>query len=619
MPDINVIRAWERIGAPDHVVNWLKEGVRLPINQDPGNFQCENRVYSDKAFTFVDKEVQTLLSNGAIIRSNSKPQCVSPLKCVPKKGKNKLRLVIDLRRLNEGIVTDKFQYEGIKAVKSLIKPNDQLATADLKNGFHHVPIHVDDWKYLGFCWRGQFYVYCVLPFGLKCSPYFFYKFLRPVVCFLREHGIRVVIYVDDCLLMAEPSCATDHTEFLVQTFSELGLNINEEKSSLQPNCRKRFVGFNVDSQGPDGFPWITVPIDRIHKVQKDIDRLLKQNPVKVRFLARIAGQCVSMTEAVLPAKLLLRNVYRVIASRDTWEDLVTLDEHAIADLEWWRTALKNWNGRPIIVRPVEAQVVTDASGIGWGAFFGEKEAAGLWDHYVAQKSSNYRELLAILLAIRSFGDLLVDKCVQILSDNVTAVAYLNQLGGSSRELSDLTRSLWIYAHRHKIVIVAKHLAGKLNVHADKLSRPSVHYEWMLHPGLFRYLDRLWGPHHIDRFASCLTAQLPIYNSRFYDPMSAGIDALAQQNWGQLNNFVNPPFRLISQVLDVLRAQSATATLIAPYWPGQVWCRELRRMSIAPPLRLPCSPRTVIRLGPVAEPLRSPRWRIYAWRVSGVDI
>ena len=75
MPDINVIRAWERIGAPDHVVNWLKEGVRLPINRDPGNFQCENRVYSDKAFTFVDKEVQTLLSNGAIIRSNSKPQC----------------------------------------------------------------------------------------------------------------------------------------------------------------------------------------------------------------------------------------------------------------------------------------------------------------------------------------------------------------------------------------------------------------------------------------------------------------------------------------------------------------------------------------------------------------
>ena len=32
-----------------------------------------------------------------------------------------------------------------------------------------------------------------------------------------------------------------------------------------------------------------------------------------RHLARIEGQCVAMAEVILPAKLLLRNVYRLIA------------------------------------------------------------------------------------------------------------------------------------------------------------------------------------------------------------------------------------------------------------------------------------------------------------------
>ena len=611
-----MIRAWERIGAPEHVLDWIKDGVRLPVESDPGNFQCDNRIKNVREFEFVDKEVSSLLERGAIIKSQTKPQCVSGLKCVPKKGNNKYRLIIDLRILNECVLPQKFQYEGIKTVKGLIRSNDRLVTTDLKNGFHHVPIHVDDWKYLGFCWKQEFYVWCVLPFGLKCSPYFFHKFLRPVVCFLREQGIRVVIYVDDCLLLSEPSSITDHRDFLLQVFEELGLHINFEKSSLEPSCEKKFIGFLVNSQGPDGYPWITVPKDKVRKLQRDIDRLLRQNPVKVRFLARIAGLCNSMTEAVLPAKLLLRNVYRVIASRASWEDTVVLDIHAISDLRWWRTALHNWNGTPIVVRPIEAQVVTDASGVGWGAFYEDREASGLWDCYVAQKPSNYRELMAIYLAIMSFAPYLKGKCVQILSDNVTSVAYLNQLGGPSRELSDLTRSIWLYAHRHGIVVTAKHLAGKLNTRADRLSRPSVHYEWKLHPRLFRYLDRLWGPHHVDRFASCLTAQLPTYNSRYYDPQSSGTDALAQQNWGQFNNFVNPPFRMIPQILGVLRVQRATATVIAPYWPGQIWCQQLRLMCIAPPLRLPNSRQTMLKMGPVAEPLRNPRWKIFAWRVSG---
>ena len=90
---------------------------------------------------------------------------------------------------------------------------------------------------------------------------------------------------------------------------------------------------------------------------------------------------------------------------------------------------------------------------------------------------------------------------------------------------------------------------------------------MLSRPLFLYLDAVWGPHSIDRFAYAASSQLPIYNSRFLDPNGMKVDALAQKDWSVENNFVNPPIRLLDKVLDVVRQQKAHATIIAPWWPA----------------------------------------------------
>ena len=42
---------------------------------------------------------------------------------------------------------------------------------DHKNGYHHVPIYEDSWKFFVVFWKGIYYVFAVLPFGLKCSPF----------------------------------------------------------------------------------------------------------------------------------------------------------------------------------------------------------------------------------------------------------------------------------------------------------------------------------------------------------------------------------------------------------------------------------------------------------------
>jgi hypothetical protein len=145
---------------------------------------------------------------------------------------------------------------------------------------------------------------------------------------------------------------------------------------------------------------------------------------------------------------------------------------------------------------------------------------------------------------------------------------------------------------------------------------SIQYEWTLNPAIFRYIDLLWGPHSIDRFASISTTQLPQYNSRFFDPLTQGVDALAQQNWADHNNYVNPPFRLLSRVLQVIKDQKAWATVIAPYWPSQHWFNSLQGMLVAAPFRIPNSPHSMWRMGDMAEPLKNHHWRIFAWRIYG---
>jgi hypothetical protein len=231
-------------------------------------------------------------------------------------------------------------------------------------------------------------------------------------------------------------------------------------------------------------------------------------------------------------------------------------------------------------------------------------------------SSNYRELMAVLMALKTFGPNLIGKSVQILTDNVTTAAFINRLGGASPTLAQLAQAVWLEAHDHGIHLTAKHLAGRLNTVADALSRVKTSYSWQLHPALFQMIDRVWGRHTIDRFASMDDSQLPIYNSYFHDPLTSGVDALSQSDWAQHNNWVNAPFRLIPRVLDIVRQQRAQATIIAPWWPAQPWTQTLLSMTIATPIRLPLSRRLLWQTAPNPEPLRNRKWRLYAWRISG---
>jgi ribonuclease HI len=493
-----------------------------------------------------------------------------------------------------------------------------LVTIDLKDGFHHVPVNDDSVGYLGFEWKKVIYTWNVCPFGLSCSPYFFVKTLRPCIEYFRQQGIRLLCYMDDILIAASPENIIAHRDLVLSVLQGLGWHVNFEKSSLEVKTCTEYLGYIVDSVGKTNVPEIRVPNYKLKKLSKDIRRALDKKTITARHLARIIGQCSAMCRAIFPGKLQLRNAYRLLRSKLNWESTLYWTDSVIQDLKWWMTALHSWNGVAIIGSPVDLQVETDASGIGWGVSFGDKKAQGLWTKHLAYQSSNYRELFTVLMALKTFKEEFRGKNIQILSDNVTTVAYLNHMGGPYKDLTDLARVIWLECLQNRTNIVSRHLRGLLNTRADHLSRLIDKFEWRLHPRLFRMLDVMWGPHTIDRFASLTTTHLARYNSRYCDPNSVGVDALAQKDWHTNNNYVNPPFRLIPEVLKVAKEQKALVTIIAPWWPAQPWFQELRRLSIRPPVRLPNTWRSVLPMTTliVPEPLLNRKWKLYAWRIDG---
>ena len=68
--------------------------------------------------------------------------------------------------------------------------------------------------------------------------------------------------------------------------------------------------------------------------------------------------------------------------------------------------------------------------------------------------------------------------------------------------------------------------------------------WILMTGeqlasFFDCLNRLWGPHTIDRFASHKNTHLARFNSRYFVPGTEAVDAFTT-TWAAENNWLVPP-------------------------------------------------------------------------------
>ena len=142
------------------------------------------------------------------------------------------------------------------------------------------------------------------------------------------------------------------------------------------------------------------------------------------------------------------------------------------------------------------------------------------------------------------------------------------------------RKLFLHTDEHDISIRTRYIRNAANVWADRLSRETDNSDWQLATRVFRYYDKIWGPHSVDRFASFANKQLPRYNAKWRDEKAEAVDSihLADRKWQQETNWCNPPWSLLDDLAAKLRQSGAGATVIAPNWPRFPWLAHLSEMA-----------------------------------------
>ena len=182
------------------------------------------------------------------------------------------------------------------------------------------------------------------------------------------------------------------------------------------------------------------------------------------------------------------------------------------------------------------------------------------------------ELKAILFGLKSLCSHIKGTCIKVLTDNTTALHCVNNMGSCKSVKCDLeTINIWDWAILMDNHLIASHIPGILNVHADLKSRENDdNLEWMLNPIVFDHIVKaLDFKPEIDLFASRINSQVKLFVSFHPDTEAMHVNAFSL-NWHKLKFYAFPPFSLMGKVLQKVVLDRASGIVVAPYWKNQPW-------------------------------------------------
>ena len=489
------------------------------------------------------------------------------------------RLILNMKKINENyIIHEKFKMESLFSCLNLMSEGCFMASLDLKNAYHTIPIFEPHQKFLQFCVNGQTYRYKVLPQGYKDSPRIFTRILKPVIGHLRQKGFLSSIYIDDLYLQGDTfeECQKN-VQVSKHLLCRLGFDISD-KSSMIPSQKLVHLGFILNSVK------MTVSLDdkKKNKIKMRGNELLKCKKTSVRILAKFIGIVVSCLPAVRYGALYYREmeIHKIQSLKSNcgdYDSQLILNDSCVEEIKWWvKEGINSF--KPIYEGNHDMIVQSDSSDYAWGAFCKDIKTQGFWSEEESKMHINAKELLAASLGIKALCKDKKNCHIQIRIDNTTAVWYINKLGGTkSFECNKITKNLWLWCKERNIWLTAAFVEGVNNVEADDLSRKlNTECEISLNTEVFQSLCEQYGVPELDLFSSRINHKLNKYMTRYPEQGACGIDAFKYIWSGYI--YIFPPFILINSILAKLkRDKPQKAMLIVPEWPTAVWYPKLMKM------------------------------------------
>ena len=611
------LAVWRQIGAPSHVLRWLREGVRIEWLQDPPPpFHHGVAPTAPEDLQWVSSERDRCLLSGAWRRATDF-DFVSRAFIVTHKGKR--RVVFNLKYLNSFCAKKGVKFGSLSVLRRMMRHGDYMWSIDLKDAYHLIGIHPSDQKYFTFALetdRGiEYFSTSALNFGWTRSPQVFTEVMKPVVAYLRnpsmagaaatrlaarlgvsaqptpraQHPLRVLPWLDDFAFFSSLDrglvAARASRDFTYAVFDSLGVTRNVEKGQSEPAQQlDDHLGFTITSD-PGRFLLTT---RRVEKLRSGAMSLLREaasacRMVRARALASFAGLGQASHPALARARCWLRSPYDDLSRMRSWASRVRLCRQSLSDLrQFTRLGSSRHVGRPIW-RAAETRVgYVDAGPLGWGGELTRPPrppVAGFWTAREAAIHITWRELRAVRLFVLAHVLELSGHHLLLHEDNQAVVAILASLTSRSPELMAELRLLIEVLDDYDISIRALYIRSELNVVADLYSRVARHREYILRRSVFEHVCALWGSCSVDAFASQASAQLHRFWSEAPTAAAEGTDAFAQDWEAEALVWAHPPPHLLPRVAQLLRERTGASALVCtPHWPGTTWFADLMELS-----------------------------------------
>lgn len=404
----------------------------------------------------VKTQISKMLGQG-IIQPSVSPWS-SPVWVVPKKmdasGKQKWRIVIDYRKLNEKTIGDKYPLPNISDLLDQLGKCEYFTTLDLASGFHQIEIDKKDIPKTAFSVENGHYEFVRMPFGLRNAPATFQRVMDNIMSGIQNE--KCLIYMDDVIIYS--STLNEHMNRLKEVFFRLrkyNLKIQPDKCEF---LRKEvsYLGHIITEKGVKPNPDKVAAVQRfpVPKNQKEIKSFLGMAGYYRRFIPNFAKITKPLT------KLLQKDIDFNFNS-ECMESFELLKKTLISS--------------PILIYPnfeEEFVLTTDASAFALGSVLsqgpiGKDLPIAYASRTLCTTETKYsvieRELLAIIWSVHHFRPYLYGRRFKLVTDH-RPLTWLFSIKDPGSRLARWRLKLEEYDYE----IVYK--PGKINCNADALSR-----------------------------------------------------------------------------------------------------------------------------------------------------
>ena len=407
----------------------------------------------------VREEIERMEKLGVIRKVEEPTEWCAGMVCVPKANK-KVRICVDLTRLNENVCRQNYPLPEIDAMLAEIGESRVFSKLDANSGFWQQPLAPESQLLTTFITPFGRYCFQRMCFGLKSAPEVFQRKMQ-----LELQGLEgVKCIMDDILIHAKTQTEHDKRLDLVLTrLMKAHVTLNSEKCEFSKQ-KLKFAGYQISSKG------IEVDKEKTEAIEK------MERPQNVSDVRRFLGMVNHLQKFVENLAEKTKPLRDLLSTKNQWY-WGPPQEEAFCKLK------EDLSETPVLAhyQPERETVVSaDSSSFGLGACILQKQDDGTnkpiayASRALTATEQRYamveKEALAVTWALERFSNYILGKDIIIETDHKPLVSLLG-----SKNLFDMPPRIQRFKMRlMRYSYKIKHVPGKENITADALSRAPVY-------------------------------------------------------------------------------------------------------------------------------------------------